>query len=83
MLKSSCFAEVNSFKNKHLSSYPNDVSISNSERLIKQLQDNSNFVREQFKNNDEIMNSLLQELSNLMIQLFGATMKQFHQIQMS
>ena len=34
-LKSSFFAEVNSFKNKYLNSYPNDVSINNSERLIK------------------------------------------------
>ena len=38
-LKSSSFAEVNSFKNKHLNSYPNDVFVNNSERLIKQLQD--------------------------------------------
>ena len=37
-LKSSFFAEVNSFKNKYLNSYPNDVSINNSELLIKQLQ---------------------------------------------
>ena len=37
-LKSSFFVEVNSFKNKYLNSYPNDVSINNSERLIKQLQ---------------------------------------------
>ena len=37
-LKSSFFAEVNSFKNKYLNSCPNDVSINNSERLIKQLQ---------------------------------------------
>ena len=28
-LKSSFFAEVNLFKNKHLNSYPNDVSINN------------------------------------------------------
>ena len=51
------------FKNKHLNSYPNDVSINNSERLIKQLQDNINFLREQLKNKDEIINSLLQQLS--------------------
>ena len=37
-LKLSFFAEVNSFKNKYLNSYPNDVSINNSEPLIKQLQ---------------------------------------------
>ena len=36
-LKSSFFAEVNSFKNKHLNSYPNNISINNSERLIKQF----------------------------------------------
>ena len=34
-LKSLFFAEVNSFKNKHLNSYLNDVSINNSECLIK------------------------------------------------
>ena len=62
-LKSSFFAEVKSFKNKHLNSYLNDVSINNSERLIKQLQDNINFLREQLKNKGEIINSLLQQLS--------------------
>ena len=62
-LKSSTFAEVNSFKNKHLSSYPNDVSINNSERLIKQLQGNINFLRQQLRNKDEIINSLPQQLS--------------------
>ena len=50
-------------KNKHLNSYRNDVSINNSERLIKQLQDNINFLREQLKNKDEIINPLLQQLS--------------------
>ena len=39
-LKLLFFAEVNSFKSKHLNSYANDVSISNSEYLIRQLQDN-------------------------------------------
>ena len=62
-LKLSFFAEVNSFKNKHLNSYPNDISINNSERLIKQLQDNINFLREQLKNKDETINSLPQQLS--------------------
>ena len=32
-LKSLFFADINSFKNKHLNSYPNDVSINNSDRL--------------------------------------------------
>ena len=54
-LKSSFFAEVNLFKKKHLNSYSNDVSINNSECLIKQLQDSINFVREQLKNKDEII----------------------------
>ena len=40
-----------------------DVSINNSERLIKQLQDKINFLREQLKNKDKITNSLLQQLS--------------------
>ena len=51
-LKSSFFHEVNSFKDKHLNSYANDVSINNSERLIRQLQDNINFLRQQLKNKD-------------------------------
>ena len=55
-LKSSFFAEVNLFKNKYLSSYSNDVSINNSERLIKQLQDNINFLRQELKNKDEMIN---------------------------
>ena len=44
------FPEVNLFKNKHLNSFRNDVSINNLERLIKQLQDNIYFLREQLKN---------------------------------
>ena len=55
-LKSSFFAEVNLFKNKYLSSYSNDVSINNSERLIKQLQANINFLRQELKNKDEMIN---------------------------
>ena len=62
-LKSSFFAEANLLKNKHLKSYLNNVSINNSEHLIKQLQDNTNFLREQLKNKDKIINSLLQQLS--------------------
>ena len=62
-LKSSFFAEVNLFKNKHLSSYLNDISMNNSERLIKHLQNNINFLREQLKNKVEIINSLLRQLS--------------------
>ena len=61
-LKLSFFAEVNSFKNKHLNSCLNGVSINNSECLIKLLQDNINFLREQLKNKDGIINSLLQQL---------------------
>ena len=54
-IKSSFFAEVNSLKNKYLNSYSNYVSINNSERLIKQLQDNINFLRQQLKNKDEMI----------------------------
>ena len=62
-LKSSFFVGVTSFKNKHLNSYLNGVSINNSERLIKQLQGNINFLRKQLKSKDRIINSLLQQLS--------------------
>ena len=58
-LKSSFFAEVNSLKNKYLNSFSNDVSINNAERLIKQLQDNIDFLRQQLKNKDEMINLLL------------------------
>ena len=58
-LKSSFVAQIKSFKNKHLNFYPNDFSINNSESLRKQLQDNIDFLREQLKNEDEIIHSLL------------------------
>ena len=62
-LKSSFFAEVNSLKNKYLNSFSNDVSINNAERLIKQLQDNIDFLRQQLKCKDEMINLLPQKLS--------------------
>ena len=62
-LKSSLFAEVNSLKNKYLNFFSNDVSINNAERLIKQLQDNIDFLRQQLKNKDEMINLLPQQLS--------------------
>ena len=54
-LKLSFFAEVNS--------YASEVFINNSERLIRQPQDNINSLREQLKNKDKIINSLLKQLS--------------------
>ena len=54
-LKLSFFAEVNS--------YANEVFINNSERLIRQSQDNINSLREQLKNKDKIINSLQKQLS--------------------
>ena len=56
-LKSSSFAEVNSFKSKYLNLHSNGIWINNSERLIKQSQDNINFLRQQLKNTDEMINS--------------------------
>ena len=44
-------------------SYANEVFISNSERLIRQSQDNINSLRGQLKNKDKIINSLLKQLS--------------------
>ena len=60
VLKSSFFTEVNSLKNKYVNSYSNDVSINN---YNMKLQDNINFLRQQLKSNEEIINSLLQQLS--------------------
>ena len=54
-LKLSFFAEVKS--------YANEVFINNSERLIRQSQDNINSLREQLKNKDKIINSLQKQLS--------------------
>ena len=49
-LKSSFLAEVHSFKKRHLISCGNDVLAENvSERLIKQLQEDITFLREQLK----------------------------------
>ena len=64
-LKSSFLAEVDSFKNSHLISCGNDVLAVNSERLIKQLQEDITFLREQLKNKDEVIHSLLQQLAKL------------------
>ena len=46
-LKSSFLAEVDSFKKRHLISGGNDVLAVNSKRLIKQLQEDVTFLREQ------------------------------------
>ena len=55
-------AEVHSFKKRHLISCGNDVLAENvSERLIKQLQEDITFLREQLKNKDEVIHSLVQQ----------------------
>ena len=58
-LKSSFWAEVDSFKKKHLISCCNDILAVNSERLIKQLQEDITFLREQLENKGEVIHSLL------------------------
>ena len=63
-LKSSFLAEVHSFKKRHIISCANDVLAENvSERLIKQLQEDITFLREQLKNKDEVIHSLLQQVA--------------------
>ena len=61
-LKSSFLAEVDSFKKRHLISCGNDVLTMNSERLLKQLQEDITFLGEQLKNK-EVIHSLLQQLA--------------------
>ena len=61
-LKSSFLAEVDSLKKRHLISCGNDVLVENSERVIKQLREDITFLREQLKNKDEVIHSLLQQL---------------------
>ena len=55
-------AEVHSFKKRHLISCGNDVLAENSEGLRKQLQEEITFLRQQLKNKDEVIDSLLQQL---------------------
>ena len=55
-LKSSFLAEVDSFKKSHLISCGNDVLAVNSERLIKQLQEDITLL-------GEVIHSLLQQLA--------------------
>ena len=62
-LKSSFLAEVDSFKKRHLISCGNEVLAVNSERLLKQLQEDITFLRGQLKNKDEVIHSLLQQLA--------------------
>ena len=67
-LKSSLLAEVDSFKKRHFISCGNDVLVENSERLIKQLQEDIKFLREQLKNKGEVIQSLLQQLAAIKYQ---------------
>ena len=62
-LKSLFLAEVDSFKKRQLISCGNDVLGVNSERLIKQFQEDITFLREQLKNKGEVIHSLLQQLA--------------------
>ena len=48
-LKLSFLVEVDSFKKRHLIFCDNDVLAGNSERLVKQLQEDITFLREQLK----------------------------------
>ena len=61
-LKSSFLAEVDSLKKRHLISCGNDVLGENSEHLIKQLQEDITFLREQLKDKDEIIHSFTIQL---------------------
>ena len=57
-------ADVHSFKKIHLISSGNDVLAENvSERLIKKLQEDITFLREQLKNKEEVIHSLVQQLA--------------------
>ena len=56
-------AELDSYKKRHLISCGNNVLAENSEHLMKQLQEGITFLREQLKNKDDIIHSLLQQLA--------------------
>ena len=58
-LKSSFLAQVDSFKKRHLISCRNDVFAENSERLLKQLQEDITLLEEQLQNKDEVSHPLL------------------------
>ena len=62
-LKLPFLAEVNSFKKRNLISCGNDILAENSQHLIKQIQEEIAFLREQLKNKDKVIHSLLQQLA--------------------
>ena len=59
----SFLAKVGPLKKSYLISCGKDVLAENSERLIKQLQEDITFLRKQLKNKGEVIYSLLQQLA--------------------
>ena len=62
-LKQVFFSEVNRFKKQLLESNTIDRPQDMSERLAKQLQDHTEFLREELRNKSNIINCLLEQLS--------------------
>ena len=80
-LKLSFLVEVDSFKKRLLIFCDNDVLAENSERLMKQLQEDITFLREQLKNKDEVIHSLLQHLAkrdNIVVEYSNETLDKIH-----
>ena len=62
-LKQAIFSEVNRFKKELLESNVVDRPQVISERLVKQLQDHTEFLREELRNKNNMINCLLEQLS--------------------
>ena len=62
-LKQTFLSEVNSFKDELLKSNIVDRPQDMSERLVKQLQDHTEFLREELRNKNNMINYLLEQLS--------------------
>ena len=62
-LKQTFLSEVDSFKEELLKSNIVDRPQDMSERLVKQLQDHTEFLREELRNKNNMINYLLEQLS--------------------
>ena len=62
-IKQAFFSEVNRFKKELLESNAVDRPQVISERLVKQLQDHTEFLREELRNKNNMINCLLEQLS--------------------
>ena len=74
-LKQAIFSEVNRFKEELLESNVVDRPQDMSERLVKQLPDHTEFLREELRNKSNMINCLLEQLSKCDDTIFSIKIK--------